>query len=199
MTSSIRVVRDRREAGTLLHPVRLRILEHLAEPDSATGVSRRLRLPRQRVNYHLRLLESRGLLRLVGERRVGNCTERMLQTTADRIVLSPRILGRIAADRAPLPEDGAGRLLAAAARVEREVGGISDEAPAPEVHVVDRDVRLADPGALLAEIEAVLARWAEAAPPGTGGPTHRLIVAIHRRPTLQASLPDPRVPADSGP
>ena len=52
------VVRRPEAAAALLDPVRQQLLSHLAEPDSATGLARRLQLPRQRVNYHLRALES---------------------------------------------------------------------------------------------------------------------------------------------
>lgn len=79
----------------MLGPQRLKMLQLLSEPDSAAGLARRLRLPRQQVNYHLRALESAGLVRLAGERRKGNCTERLLQTTARSYLISPEILGEL--------------------------------------------------------------------------------------------------------
>ena len=56
----VRVLDDASSVGRALSPVRRRILEHLAEPDSAAGLAARLRLPRQKVNYHLRVLEKAG-------------------------------------------------------------------------------------------------------------------------------------------
>jgi hypothetical protein len=45
---------DSARAAVLLYlPLRLRILAALLEPDSATGLARRMKLPRQSVNYHL--------------------------------------------------------------------------------------------------------------------------------------------------
>ena len=70
---ALEVVRQPDAAAALLDPVRQRLLAELAEPDSASGLARRLRLPRQRINYHLRALESAGLVELVEERRKGNC------------------------------------------------------------------------------------------------------------------------------
>jgi hypothetical protein len=70
-------------------------------PISASALARRLHLPRQRVNYHLRELERQGLARLVQERKVGNCTERLLQAVATRFVLSQEMLGGLAADPSP--------------------------------------------------------------------------------------------------
>ena len=75
-TPALDVIRRPDSAAALLDPVRQQLLAQLAEPDSAAGLARRLRLPRQRINYHLRALERAGLLELVEERRKGNCIER---------------------------------------------------------------------------------------------------------------------------
>ena len=200
--ASVRVIRDPRAATAVLHPMRLKILEHLASPDSASGVSRHLRVGRQKVNYHLRLLEARGLLRLVGERRVGSCTERLLQTVADSFVLSPRMLGRVAADRTVGPAAPAQRLLAAAARIEREVGGAREnELRAGAVHALEVDVRLPSDEAARAftsEVASLLrglaARYGSAAP----APTHHVLVAVHPRASVHSSLRDPRAPDGEG-
>ena len=76
------LVQDLDQAAALLHPTRLRVLEGLAEPDSAAGLARRLGLPRQQVNYHLRELEKRQLIEEVDQRRKGNCIERIVRATA---------------------------------------------------------------------------------------------------------------------
>ena len=56
-------------AAALLRPMRRLVLEHLKEPESAAGLARRLDIPRQRLNYHLRELEKQGLVECVEERR----------------------------------------------------------------------------------------------------------------------------------
>jgi DNA-binding transcriptional ArsR family regulator len=180
--------------------MRIRILEHLREADSASGVSRRLNIPRQKVNYHLRQLEARGFLELVGERRVGNCTERLLRAASDGLVLSPRLLGRTSADSAPLPDGSAARLLVAAARIQREVGGAEGQAPPDDAHLVEVDVALAGPDAarsFAAELGAIARQLAARyAPRPDAAPTHRLLLAVHPRPSFHASLRDPRPPGD---
>ena len=93
----LEVVRDPDSAAALLQPGRLRLLEHLAEPDSASGLARRLRLPRQKVNYHLRELEKHGFLELIEERRKGNCIERIVRATAHTYLISPEALGKLGA------------------------------------------------------------------------------------------------------
>ena len=197
MATSVRVIRDPQAATAVLHPVRLSILEHLSAPDSASGVSRRLHLPRQKVNYHLRQLEARGLLRLVGERRIGNCTERLLQAVADGFVLSPRMLGDVAADRTSGPAAPAQRLLAAAARIEREVGATIDEGGEPTggVHALELEVRLPSDEAARAFasetaslLRSLAARYGATAP----SPTHRVLIAVHPRPSMNAALRDPQ-------
>jgi DNA-binding transcriptional ArsR family regulator len=85
-------------ASAVLHPLRRRILDQLREPDSATGVARRLALPRQKVNYHVRALEKHGLVEAVGERRRGNCVERIVRASAKSYLIGPAALGALAAN-----------------------------------------------------------------------------------------------------
>ena len=59
MPSAVNVVRDPAQAAALVDPARIALLELLSEPDSASGLARKLKLPRQQVNYHLRELEKR--------------------------------------------------------------------------------------------------------------------------------------------
>ena len=68
------LVKESRHAATMLHPMRLRILDALREPGSASTVARELGLARQKVNYHLRALEAHGLAKVAGERRWGGLT-----------------------------------------------------------------------------------------------------------------------------
>jgi DNA-binding transcriptional ArsR family regulator len=76
-----------------LSPIRRRLLERLREPGSATQVAAELRLPRQRVNYHLRALEEAGLVALVEERQRRGCVERILAARARAFVVDPNVLG----------------------------------------------------------------------------------------------------------
>ena len=93
--ADLHVIRDPAAARAVLDPIRQRLLKNLEFPVSATGLSRRLRLPRQKINYHLRELERSGLVRLVEKRTVGNCTERLMQAVAKEFVLGPELLGAL--------------------------------------------------------------------------------------------------------
>jgi DNA-binding transcriptional ArsR family regulator len=117
------LVQDARSAAAMLDPLRLRLLGELGEPDSASGLARRLRIPRQKINYHLRELEKRRLVELVGERRRGNCTERMVRATARSYLISPEALGPLAADPEKIQDHfSSAYLVAVAARAMRDVG-----------------------------------------------------------------------------
>ncbi len=65
---SVYLVRDPEEAATLLQRDRLRLVCALNAPASGAELARRLGLPRQRVTYHLRELETAGLVQLVEAR-----------------------------------------------------------------------------------------------------------------------------------
>jgi DNA-binding transcriptional ArsR family regulator len=98
---SLAFLREAEQAAVLLHhPLRLRILEALLQPDSATGVARRMGLPRQTVNYHVRELARVRLLARAGRRRRRHLYEQCYVATARRYVLSPELLGSLAADPA---------------------------------------------------------------------------------------------------
>lgn len=122
MTPAVRILRDPERAAALLQPVRLRMLERLREPASATMLARALGLTRQQANYHLRELEKHGAVECAGERRKGNCTERLMRATAGSFVISPEALGGAGAE----PERERDRfsiayLVAAAMRTIREL------------------------------------------------------------------------------
>lgn len=86
-------------AGALMDPARLRLVREVTdEPASAAELARRLGLPRQRVNYHLRELEKAGVVREVGRRRKRNCEERLIQATARAYVVSPSVLAGVSPD-----------------------------------------------------------------------------------------------------
>jgi DNA-binding transcriptional ArsR family regulator len=89
------VIEDTRRAQVLLQEGRIRLLEHLAEPSSAAALARRLDLPRQRVNYHLRELESQRLIELCEERRRGNVVERVYRRTGRSYAISTAALGQL--------------------------------------------------------------------------------------------------------
>ena len=129
--ASVQVVQDVETAALLLDGARLRLLGELAEPDSAAGLARRLRLPRQQIGYHLRELEKGGLVELVEERRKGNCTERVVRATARSYVVGPAALGRLGGDPSTVRDRfSVSYLVAVAARAIKELAQLAAGAAA---------------------------------------------------------------------
>lgn len=122
-TTALDLIQQPARAAALLHPMRLRLLENLRQPESATGLARRLRLPRQKVNYHLRELEKARLVELVEERRKGNCIERVVRATARYYLINPAALGKLAADPAELQDRFSSAYLVAVAA--RAIGNLA--------------------------------------------------------------------------
>ena len=130
-TASLSLLREPERAASLLNPLRIQLLGYLRQPDSASGLARRLELPRQRVNYHLRELEKQGLVELVEERKKGNCVERVLQASARSYLISPEVLGELAADPGELKDRFSSAYLAAtAARALSDLGVLRARADA---------------------------------------------------------------------
>ncbi len=86
----MRTIGDPEALQALSHPLRVRILDALRQPDSAAAVARRLGEPRQKVNYHLKELERAGLVVAEGERRNGNFVENLYRSAARTLVVLPR-------------------------------------------------------------------------------------------------------------
>ncbi len=93
--SNMQVIAEPSRAAMVLHPIRNLLLRELDEPASAAELARRLGLPRQKVNYHLRELEQAGFTELVEERKKGNCLERIVCRTARSYLISPEVLGSL--------------------------------------------------------------------------------------------------------
>jgi DNA-binding transcriptional ArsR family regulator len=120
-------------AAALLDPLRRRILEALRDPDSAAGLARRMRLPRQKVNYHVRELARAHLVERAGDRRKRNMIERRYVATARAYVLSPGLLGRLGADARRIEDRfSAAYLQALAAQMQTELGRAGKEAATQE-------------------------------------------------------------------
>jgi DNA-binding transcriptional ArsR family regulator len=164
---SVQIVREPGRARVLLDPERRRLIEALAQqPDSASGLARRLGESRQRLNYHLRLLEEAGHVELAEERVKGSRPERVMRLVARRYVLDPAAVGQLTAD----PDDVGDRfsatyLVALASRALRELADLLDRSQAKPARLatasVNTAVRLKSPaafGAFAADLTRAVAR-----------------------------------------
>lgn len=176
-------------ASASLVPIRARLLAELSEPGSASTLAPRVGLTRQKANYHLRVLESNGLVELVEERRKGSLTERVFQATAAAYVISPAALSAVAPDPSRAPDQRSARwLLAVAGRLVGEVGELITRATAAgrplATLAIDSDVRFAsakDRAAFAAELAdavgGLVAKYHDET--AAGGRRHRFVAALH--------------------
>jgi DNA-binding transcriptional ArsR family regulator len=142
------LIQQSSRAATLMHPMRMRILDALREPGSASSVARQLELPRQKVNYHLRELEKAGFLEEVEERRSGNCIERIVRASATHFLINPEVLGSLATDAGSVEDRFSGTyLIALAAGAIRDVAAAQNKAVKAKKRVptfaLQTDVRFA--------------------------------------------------------
>lgn len=180
----LEVIADADSAATALDPTRARLLAELREPASAATLAAKLDLPRQKVNYHLRALESHGLVELADTRRHGGLTERLMRATAASYVISADVLGDAGADPRRMDRLSARYLIAVAARMVREVARIAREPEAPTL-TIDAEVRLTDRRAFAEELTQLVTDLAARHHDDDGEP-YRLLVASHPIPQEDA-------------
>jgi len=169
-----------------LAPIRRRILAALADPASAAGLAEQLDMPRQKIGYHLRALESAGLVQPAGQRRKRGFTERLF-VAARNHVLDPALM------QAPPDPDAidaqdrhaADHLITTASTIVRDVARMRQDAAAEGSRLltltVEADVVFATPAdfdAFTEEVSAAVAALARkyAAPSGR---RYRLTAAAH--------------------
>lgn len=202
----VRVIDDPAAATVALDPVRNRLLSELREPASAATLAHRVGLPRQKVNYHLRTLESHGLVRLAGNKRWGGLTERRLVATASAYVVSPSAMGPAAVDlEREMDRLSASYLIALAARVTREVadlvGRTSQAGKRLATLSVDTVIRFrsakeraAFSDELTEAINRLVAKYHDESAPG--GRPHRLVLMAHPLPNANTQV-DVKEPQDA--
>ena len=190
----VEVIQSPQAAAAALDPVRARLLAELSEPASAATLAARLSLPRQKVNYHLRALESHHLVRPTSERKWGGITERLVEATASSYVVSPAAMGPAASDPGRSRDRlSAGYLIALAARVVREVSELATRARETGKRLatlsIDTEIRFRSAAEraqfsseLTAAITQLAARYHDAS--AQGGRSHRLVLVAHPLPQI---------------
>ena len=162
------VLAGQSDLAAVISPVRRRLLESLKEPDSASGLARKLGIPRQKINYHLRQLERAGLVELEEERQRRGCVERRVRVTARAFVISPEFLEGLAADPDHIQDRfSSAYLVASAARVVSEVASLRERATRAKQHLatlaLDAAIAFESPAAFRAfseELASEIARLA---------------------------------------
>ena len=186
----LRLVEDPARLRAALTPLRRQLLTRLRQPASSTELAAALDLSRQKVNYHVRVLERAGLLELVEERRRRGCTERVLQATADAYIVDPGVMGPPESRVHVRDRFAADHLVATAAQAVRDVSRMQQAASAAGTRLltftVEAEVRFAQPADVhrFADLvtEAITAAAAEVATPDGTGRSYRVVVGAHPAP-----------------
>lgn len=186
------------------HPERRALLEALADrPDSSSGLAARIGDRRQRINYHLKALETAGLVELAEERPRRGLTERVFRPTARSFVIDPAVLGPL--DAGTMAEEGEGDrwsaryAIALAARATREIAALESKARTGKKRLatasLDTIVHLKNPGAMAAFVEdlacAVAQVVARHQDPGCGARPFRVSCSSWPAPSGAARDPSP--------
>ena len=189
---AVEVIDDPGAAAVALDPVRSRLLSELAEPASAATLANRLGIPRQKINYHLRALESYDLVRVAEKRRWGGLTERMMVASAASYLVSPGAMGPVAVDPDRNPDRmSASYLIALAARIVRDVktlltrsAGTETRLPTLSVDTVIRFRSAADRAEFTKELTHSITHLAAKYHDehARGGRPHRLVAVAYPMP-----------------
>ncbi len=191
----VAVLDDPAAAIVALSPLRSRLLAELAEPGSAAALAPRVGIGRQKVSYHLRTLESHGLVREVEKRQWGGLTERLFVASAATYVVSPSAFGPVASDPARATDRiSASYLVTLAARVIQEVGLLVRRSAKSKKRLatlsVDTEIRFRSPAELAAfsqelaaSVRELAARYHDESAPG--GRPHRLTAFTHPVPPTE--------------
>ncbi|HTI38912.1 MAG TPA: winged helix-turn-helix domain-containing protein [Vicinamibacterales bacterium] len=146
----IDIIDDPGRARAALQPIRLRLLHLLGRPQSAPQLAKQLGMPRQRVLYHLRKLESQHLVEAHEHGSVGRRIDRSYVRTATSYAIAPKTLGGVAVDpRTVADAFSSAYLSAVAARALNDLAALSRAAAARGKRVptltLDTEVRFATP------------------------------------------------------
>jgi len=190
--NEVQVIDDPGAAVVALEPIRSRLLFELSRPASAAALSSRMGMTRQKINYHLKELETFGLVEVADRRKWGGLTEKLMVATASAYIVSPSAMGQVAVDPSRNQDRlSASYLVALAARVVREVGALMSRARETDKRLatlsIDTEIRFRsaqERAAFSRELSLTIAKLAsryhdESA---AGGRDHRVIVVAHPMP-----------------
>jgi len=184
-------------ALAMLGELRLQVLEALIEPGSATTVAAALGESRQKINYHLRALESAGLVNLVEERPRRGVTERVVVASARSYVVSTEVLGPVATRPQDVDRLSSQYLIALGARTIREVSQLGASAARAGKSLatlsIDTEVRFRSAAAraeftkeFASFVTSMAAKYHDETTPA--GRNHRVIITAYPAP----SIPTPK-------
>jgi DNA-binding transcriptional ArsR family regulator len=120
------------QAGALLHPLRIEVLKKLAEARSCPELAKELGETTQKIYYHVKILESAGLIEKVDERRVRGIMEGIYRARAKSYWLSPSLAGRVGGPSRARDQMSLGFLLNLAQEIHADVARLGERSESDE-------------------------------------------------------------------
>jgi hypothetical protein len=145
------IIDDPTRARVALQPIRLRLLQLLDRPQSAPQLAKTMKMPRQRVLYHLRRLQAQQLVEARDHGSVGRRIDRSYVRTATSYAIAPKTLGGVAVDPRNIADAFSSTYLSAVAgRALNDLAALGRAAAARGKRVptltLETNVRFATPG-----------------------------------------------------
>ena len=120
-------IEDVNQAMTLLKPIRLEILKRLDEPRTCPELAEYFDETPQKIYYHVKALESAGLVEKVEERRVRGVVEGHYQASARAYWLAPKLVGQIGGAKVAQDQVSLRVLLDLAEEVHDDIGKLGNQ------------------------------------------------------------------------
>jgi DNA-binding transcriptional ArsR family regulator len=120
-------IEDVSQAMTLLKPIRLEILQRLDEPRTCTELAEYFDETPQKIYYHVKALESAGLVEKIEERRVRGVVEGYYQASAHAYWLAPKLVGQIGGAKVAQDQLSLRVLLELAEEVHDDIGKLGNQ------------------------------------------------------------------------
>jgi len=114
------------QAGALLHPLRIEVLKKLAEPRSCPELAKELGETSQKIYYHVKILESAGLIEKVDERRVRGIMEGLYRARAKSYWLSSSLVGKVGGASRARDQMSLGFVLSLAEEIQSDVARLGE-------------------------------------------------------------------------
>jgi len=198
-TTHLDIIDDPARARVALQPLRLRLLHLLERPQSAPQLAKAMGLPRQRVLYHLRMLEAQRLVEAHDHGTVGRRIDRSFVRTATSYAIAPKTLGGVAVDTRTVADAFSSAYLSAVAgRALNDLAALGRAAAARGKRVptitLETAVRFATPAEqrrFAGELTRALTRLAVKyhRPDATNGRTFRIFACGY--PAVPSRAPEP--------
>ena len=123
-------IEEAEQAATLLHPLRMELLQRMEEPRTCPELAALFDSTPQKIYYHIKALEKAGLIEKVEERRVRGAVEGYYQAKARSYWLAPHLVGQIGGGRAAQDQTSLRFLLNLAEEIHDDIGRLGQQSEA---------------------------------------------------------------------